>query len=74
MTDEQFRARGFFVEVDHPATGTLTYPGAPFNMDGTPWEIRNPAPTLGEHNREVWGEKFGYSDLELGQLRAMEVI
>ena len=74
MTDEQFKARGFFVDVNHPATGTLTYPGAPFNLDGTPWEIRNPAPILGEHNREVWGEKFGYSDLELGQLRAMEVI
>jgi len=60
--------------VDHPATGTLKYPGAPFGMDGTPWEVRRPAPTLGEHNRELLGEKFGYSDIELSQLRAMEVI
>ena len=43
-------------------------------MDGTPWELQTPAPTLGQHNREILGEKFGYSDLELGQLRAMEVI
>ena len=74
MVDEQFEARGYFVEVDHPATGALKYPGAPFGMDATPWEVRRPAPTLGEHNRELLGEKFGYSDVELSQLRAMEVI
>ena len=74
LSDEQFEARGFFVEADHPATGALKFPGQPFNMDGTPWELQTPAPTLGQHNREILGEKFGYSDLELGQLRAMEVI
>ena len=74
MADEQFQARGYFVDVEHPATGTLKYPGAPFGMDGTPWKVRRPAPTLGEHNRELLGERFGYSDIELSQLRATEVI
>ena len=74
LADVQFADREFFVEVDHPSTGKVKYPGAPFRMEGTPWEVRRPAPSLGEHNRELLGEPFGYSDIDLSRLRAMEVI
>ncbi len=74
LADVQFAAREFFVDVDHPATGKVKYPGAPFHMEGTPWQVKRPAPTLGEHNRELLGEPFGYSDIDLSRLRAMEVI
>lgn len=74
LADVQFAAREFFVDVDHPATGKVKYPGAPFSMEGTPWQVRKPAPTLGEHNQELLGEPFGYSDMDLSRLRAMEVI
>lgn len=74
LSDPQFEARGYFVEVDHPATGPLIgaikYPGAPFNMEGTPWQITRPAPGLGQHNQEVLGERLGYSNAELARLRA----
>jgi benzylsuccinate CoA-transferase BbsE subunit len=53
----QLEARGFFVEVAHPASGRrLRMPGAPYLMSGTPWRIQRPAPRLGEHNAEVLGE------------------
>ena len=74
LADVQFAAREFFVDVDHPATGKVKYPGAPFGMERTPWQVKRPAPTLGEHNRELLGEPFGYSDIDLSRLRALEVI
>ena len=50
---EQLRARNFFVEVQHPRAGTLTHLGAPYQLHEPWWQIRRPAPLLGEHNTEV---------------------
>jgi crotonobetainyl-CoA:carnitine CoA-transferase CaiB-like acyl-CoA transferase len=50
---EQHRARNFFVEVTHPRAGTLTHVGAPYQLHEPWWQIRRPAPLLGEHNEEV---------------------
>ena len=50
---EQLRARNFFVEVTHPRAGTLTHFGAPYQLHEPWWQIRRPAPLLGEHNEEV---------------------
>jgi len=51
----QFKERGFWVQVDHPVTGRQIYPGDPLHMERSSWEIRKPAPMLGEHNEEVLG-------------------
>ena len=61
----QLQERQFFVEVEHPKTGKLTYPGAPYKFAKTPWAIRRPAPLLGQHNREVYCNQLGYSQEEL---------
>jgi crotonobetainyl-CoA:carnitine CoA-transferase CaiB-like acyl-CoA transferase len=74
LADEHVRARGYFVPVDHPVLGTVEFPGAPFNMNGTPWKVRRPAPTLGQHNSEVFGERLGYSGVDLARLRATGVV
>ena len=50
---EQLRARNFFVDVSHPRTGTLTHLGPPYQLQDPWWQIRRPAPLLGEHNEEV---------------------
>lgn len=68
FADPHLQARGFFVEVDHPATGPLTYPGAPFKMTETPWRPGR-APLLGEHTREVLRDRLGYSDEDIVRLR-----
>ena len=74
LADAQFEARGFFVDVEHPATGAVKHPGPPFLMNGTPWEVRRPAPALGQDNREVLGLQLGNSDGELSLMRALGVI
>jgi crotonobetainyl-CoA:carnitine CoA-transferase CaiB-like acyl-CoA transferase len=57
--DAHLRARGHFVELDHPELGrSVTYPGAPFLAHGSPWRLQRRPPLLGEHTTEVareWG-------------------
>jgi len=67
--------RGSFVSLDHPAVGTLQYPGAGFLIDGTnPVAGGRAAPRLGEHNREVYCGELGLSAAELAVLRAAGVV
>ena len=54
--DPSFNSRGVFVEGEHPAAGTLRYPGRPFMMTKSPWNLRRTAPLLGQHTVEVLGE------------------
>ena len=73
LVDPQASVRGLFVEVDHPMTGTVKYPGRPFIMEETPWVLRRPAPLLGQHNAEVL-EELGYGPEELVTLRQSGII
>jgi crotonobetainyl-CoA:carnitine CoA-transferase CaiB-like acyl-CoA transferase len=73
FADRQLNERGFFVEVDHPYTGPLRYPGAPFKMSVTPWRDGR-APLLGEHTDDVLGARFGLDTAELQALREEGVI
>jgi len=73
LSDPHFRERGYWVEIEHPVVGKLTYPGAPFRMGEGGWQIRRPAPLLGQHNEEVYGD-LGYSKEDLVQLRQAGVI
>jgi len=74
LDSPQYQARGYFVDIEHAAIGTATYPGAPFLMSETPWQARSPAPALGQHNDEILGGKLGYPPGELTRLRAAGVI
>ena len=65
VNSEHLNVRGFFVEVAHPEAGKLKHAGAPYKLGGTPWEIRSPAPTLGQHNAEVLGGRLGMSADEI---------
>jgi len=66
--------RGFFTEIEHPAAGGMKLPGAPFILSETPWSLRYPAPTLGEHNQEIYCNKLGLSDQNFASLRSRHVI
>ena len=77
MEDGNFAARGFFQEIDHPATGPLRYPGYHATLhrpDGEPMPSRRRAPLLGEHTDEVLGGELGLAAGELSALRADGVI
>jgi len=69
----QLHARGFWADVDHPTTGVLPYPGEPVKMSATPWQLRRPAPLLGQHTDEVLGE-LGLSPAEVERLYAHGVV
>ena len=67
--------RGFFVELDHPETGPMQYPGSGFFIDGdNAMAADRPAPQLGEHNVEILCGELGLPLRELGLLRAARVI
>lgn len=48
--------------------GTLKYPGASYKLTHTPWEVRSPAPTLGQDNEYLCGELLGMSSQQLAHL------
>ena len=72
VNDPHWRAREFWVEMEHPVAGKLTYTGAPFRAE-TPWRLSRPAPLLGQHNEEVYGA-LGYTRDDLVKLRGQGVI
>lgn len=74
LSNEHLRARGFFVEIAQPVAGTHKYPGAPLKYHRTPWEIRMPAPTLGQHNDEIFGGRLGLSAAKISELKNKGVI
>lgn len=74
VASPQLRARDYFTRVRSERLGrVLEMPGAPYKLSVTPWRVRRPAPALGEHNAEVYGE-LGLSPHDLVRLRAAGVI
>ena len=75
LSDPQLQARQFFVEVEHPELGkTFVYPGGPYTLTETPWQLRRRAPLLGEHNLEVFEGELGLTRAEVASFSAAGVI
>jgi len=57
LDDPHLWDRGFFVmTTGEGLDGEAAMPGAPYLFSATPWELRRPAPKLGEHTAEVLAE------------------
>jgi crotonobetainyl-CoA:carnitine CoA-transferase CaiB-like acyl-CoA transferase len=63
LADEHYRDRETILEMED---GVVLQNAVP-RLSGTPAAIRRPAPALGEHNAEVYGE-LGLADEELARL------
>ena len=74
VNSEHLKAREFFVQIEHPEAGKLEYPGAPSKCSTLGWQLRRPAPLLGQHNREVLCARLGYTEQDLADLRRSGVI
>jgi crotonobetainyl-CoA:carnitine CoA-transferase CaiB-like acyl-CoA transferase len=74
LRSEHLRARGFFATLAAPGIGEVTVPGAPYRFSRTPWQLRAPAPRLGEHTEEVLTQQAGVPAAELPALRAAGVV
>jgi formyl-CoA transferase len=60
--------------IDHPKLGPIKAVGQAINMTRTPEpEKLRPTPELGQHTEEVLRE-LGYSDGDITELRAREVV
>ena len=70
----QLESRGFYREIEHPVIGKIKVPAVLFNLSLTPYTQTNPAPTLGQHNREIYVDGLGYTQEEIGRLRQLDVI
>jgi len=67
--DPHTRAREMVVELEHPRAGRTRALGLPIKLSATPGAVTRPAPTFGQHTREVLGE-FGFSAREIEALYA----
>ena len=74
MSDEHYVAREQIVDVPSKQHGVLPQPGVVPRLSKTPGGVKHRAPTLGEHNREIYGGMLGIGDDELEQLSKDGVI
>ncbi len=74
LSDDHFWERGMWARTHHPVVGEMTMPGRSIKMYRTPWQVHSPAPTLGQHNQEVYCGMLGYSRAELARLRQMGIV
>ncbi|HUB15283.1 MAG TPA: CoA transferase [Acetobacteraceae bacterium] len=72
--DPQLREAGFWQWLERPFIGRHLVPAAPYRLDGAPPPLARPAPTLGQHNQEVLGERLGLGAAELERLERTYVI
>src|ERR1700747_3209459 len=68
LENEQTRARNMLTEVPHQTLGKTKTLGAPVKFSHTPSEVRQGAPVLGQHSREILAE-IGFS---LDEIERME--
>ncbi len=69
LDDQDLRASGMIVEVDHPERGPFKTVGCPFTLSDSPVEVQR-SPLLGEHNAEILRELLDAPDEELERLTA----
>jgi len=64
----QLAARNMLVEVEQPGIGNVSVAGTPIKLSTVPPadELpKNPAPSVGQHTREVLVEMLGYTEAEV---------
>ncbi len=53
---ERMKARRFFMDVEHPEAGRLSYPSGLAKFSVTPIVFERPAPLLGQHDEDIRGD------------------
>jgi len=74
LADPHLRARGFWHQVERPFMGTHYQTSAAFREGAEPYPLRRPAPTLGQDNAAILGDRLGLGADELHRLTELGVI
>ena len=76
LEDPQLKSRGMIQELMHPLKGKtgVKTAGFPIRFSEIPAEYPGPAPSLGQHNEEIYLGLLGFSKEEMEQLRKEGVI
>ena len=72
--DPQLRARGFFIELEHPELVKTISDAVPIKLPDTPARYSRAAPMQGQDNDYVYKQLLGMSDDELAELRQQGII
>ena len=73
-SDPQLRARGFFIELEHPEMGKTISDATPIKLSHNPARYHRAAPNRGQDNNYVYRELLGMNDEELNKLQRGGVI
>ena len=73
LEDPQHKSVGFYQQIEQADGSSLPFPRLPLHGDSLHMRIER-APSLGEHNREVYTELLGLDGAELASLRGAGVI
>jgi len=71
--DEQIKARGLIVDVEHPSYGTIKQVSSPISTEGSNQAV-SPGPSLGEHTDELLDELLLLNPKEVQRLRDSGVV
>lgn len=72
--DPHYQERGNLIEVEDPGVGRVRTQGVTPRFSATPGGVVRPAPTLGQHNEEIYCGLLGLAAEELGRLREEGVV
>lgn len=74
LRDQHLSSRGFLQVVERAFIGLHPQLSMPIREGAGPYTVRTPAPTLGEHNKEILSGSLGLSDKEIAQLARESII
>jgi crotonobetainyl-CoA:carnitine CoA-transferase CaiB-like acyl-CoA transferase len=71
---EHLNHRRYFETIQFSETDPFKCPGAPVRFSESVWELNQAAPSLSEHNNQVYHDRLGYTKDRVEQLEEMVVI
>ncbi len=71
---EHLNDRHYFGTIRPAEAEPFKCPGAPVRFSKSAWDLSQTAPSLSEHNHEVYREQLGYSEQQFAKLEKMRII
>tara|TARA_Y100001935_G_C17219168_1_gene464275 strand:- start:313 stop:1035 length:723 start_codon:yes stop_codon:yes gene_type:complete len=74
IENEHFQSRGYLQWLERAFVGNQPHPSPPWRNGTEAIKIKEPAPTLGQHNTEILKDWLGLNEAELGGLEKRGII